>query len=561
MTYGLPIGGGMQGGGGGGDPQNVASLIKIGFWVLILGVVIAPINYALAVIGLALPTIFWWYETRKQKKRKYPLIIKRITIAEVSITLVVMVGAVFSSLGKDSLLMFVATFGICSNLFGWLNLIGGGIYFYNQRRRKTNVIRGTELAENTEQLQIALDQKHHEYLLERSVQEVLPRISIAGIQLPAYLEDLGIFALGSPGSGKSQALAQLISELIQRPDFRVFCFDRNAEFLEKFYDDSKHLIFNPVDSRTLNWSHKSERARPETIAAALVPTNYKDPFFSDGARSILADLYERCDNNAEIWGALANLSPEELKDFLRGGISHRYLISERTGGSVLSSLINYARFYKELPDDGQPFSFVKWAREGDPRSLFLPLFEEDTELFKPLYSAVFELMLKGLLSNEGRQIKTAIVIDELGALNALPSLARLLGESRKFGGCPIIGTQAGAQVRKIYGEEDFDTLKQTTKTKLILNCPDPTTAQIGAELIGKQERVEMNYSYSGAFGMKKTRNESIRETYTVMPSELQSLRPMEGYLLIADGTSPAKVKLTHQSYPTVAQRLVPHEAY
>ena len=35
-------------------------------------------------------------------------------------------------------------------------------------------------------------------------------------------------------------------------------------------------------------------------------------------------------------------------------------------------------------------------------------------------------MLKGLLSNQNRTIKTAIIIDELGALNQLPSLHRYL---------------------------------------------------------------------------------------------------------------------------------------
>ncbi len=58
-------------------------------------------------------------------------------------------------------------------------------------------------------------------------------------------------------------------------------------------------------------------------------------------------------------------------------------------------------------------------------------------------------------------------------------------------------------------------------------------------------------------GNKKTRSESIRETHAVMPSQLQALPPMSGYLLIADGTPPAKVKVSHRSYPPIAQRLVP----
>ena len=83
-----------------------------------------------------------------------------------------------------------------------------------------------------------------------------------------------------------------------------------------------------------------------------------------------------------------------------------------------------SRFY--LPDGRN-----RKIRSG----FFLPLFEEDSELYKPLYSPAFELLLRGLLSNKQRSIKTVIVVDELGALNQLRSLYRLLSESPKFGGC------------------------------------------------------------------------------------------------------------------------------
>lgn len=517
--------------------------------LILAGLILAII--LLKAIGLALPTVFWWFATRNQKNRKYPVALIRIQGAEV---IIVALGAI-ASLGRG-IYSFVEAIAQGSAFFGAINLIGAIIYFILQRIDfDDNVIRGTKIVEDF-QLRKELDRKHRKHLDEFNRTEMLPRLSIGGVELPAYLEDLGIFAVGSPGSGKSQAIARLLSELKQRPDFRVVVFDRNAEMLSNCYDEHKDLIFNPVDARSLLWSHKTEQARPETIAAGLIPDFAKEPFFNDAARNLLSDLYERCDNNAEIWGVLTTLTTEELKDFVAGGLSQRYFISEKTGGSVLSSLINYVRFYRELPDEGEKFSFVKWARDGDSRSLFLPLFEEDSELFKPLYSMVFELILKGLLSNEGRQIKTAIIIDELGALNKLNSLSRLLSESRKFGGCPILGTQSGAQIQKVYGDEDFDILKQTTKTKLILNCPDPTTALIGAELIGKVEKLEQQTTYSGMFGSKRSQTESIRETYAVMPSEIQALPKLEGYLLIADGSSSAKVKITPQSYPSIAKRLI-----
>jgi hypothetical protein len=231
-----------------------------------------------------------------------------------------------------------------------------------------NVRRGARVI-SAQAMQEYLTTKQQQWLKETGKPEPRPRLSIAGVQLPTDLENLGIFTMGSPGSGKTQAIAQLLSEMRQRRDFRVVVFDRNAEFLEKFYQPND-LIFNPADARSVAWSHSGEDARPETIAAALVPEGTGDnAFFNDAARSLLADLYERCDSNAEIWEVLANLSLEDLTDFVKGGLSHRYFVSEKTGGSVLSTLINYARFYRELPDSGEPFSFVEWAQSGDPRSL------------------------------------------------------------------------------------------------------------------------------------------------------------------------------------------------
>jgi type IV secretory pathway TraG/TraD family ATPase VirD4 len=207
------------------------------------------------------------------------------------------------------------------------------------------------------------------------------------------------------------------------------------------------------------------------------------------------------------------------------------------------------------------FSFVNWGASEDTRWVWLPLFEADGELYKPLYSCLFELMLRGLLSNEGRKVQTAVVIDELGALNKLQSLSRLGAEARKFGGSLILGTQALAQIKKTYGEEDAQIIQTCTKTKLILNCPDPETAEHFSKAIGSREQIDVTESQSYQTPLsvlpQKTKTQQIREVRAVMPSELQSLPSLSGYLAIADGSPPAKVQLQPLCYPKAAQRLVP----
>jgi type IV secretory pathway TraG/TraD family ATPase VirD4 len=209
-------------------------------------------------------------------------------------------------------------------------------------------------------------------------------------------------------------------------------------------------------------------------------------------------------------------------------------------------------------------SFSRWGREDDSRWLFCTVFEDDAELFKPLYSMAFELMLKGLLSHpdpEGRRLKTAIVVDELGALNALRSLSRLLAEGRKFGGTVILGTQTEAQIDRNYSELERRVILQGACTKLILNCRDGQTAEMMANLIGKQERVEVMRSESsqGLLGGSVSKSEQIRETHTVMPAELQGLPPLQGYLAISDGTPAARVVVPVQGYEKKGVRFVARE--
>lgn len=420
-------------------------------------------------------------------------------------------------------------------------------------RLRSGVQRGAQL-QTAPELQRQLSTAQAQTPIESAF---FPLLEIAGIQLPNYLENLGFFLVGSPGSGKTQAIKQMLAKMRDRPDFRVMVLDRNGELAESFYDEHRDLLFNPNDARSVSWSHAHEGMEPETIAGGLVPDDPKDRFFSEAAKSLLSDLYERCSSNAEIWDVISTFSLNDLQDFLRGGVSARYFGSENTGASVLSTLVNEMRFYKKLAD-GDGFSFSDWGRSENPQWLFLTVFENDSELFKPLNSMAFELMLRGLLSHpdpESRYMKTAIVIDELGALNPLRSLSRLLSEARKFSGTAVLGTQTEAQIDRNYGEHDRRIILQGTATKLILNCRDSQTAEMMANLIGKQERIDLTRTKSGL--IRSSLQEQIRDVHLVLPTELQSLPKLEGYLTIADGTSPAKVRVEPRSYPKISDRFVP----
>lgn len=410
------------------------------------------------------------------------------------------------------------------------------------------ILRGAFITESLNQLQTLLD-KH----LNASENEIYgftkPQLSIGGVRLPPYLETLGIFAIGSPGTGKSQAVTALINQIRQRPDFRLVCFDRNGEFTQKFYQEGKDLLFNPTDKRSVKWCHTAEPLRYETIAAGIVPEDdHQNKFWAYSARALLSDIYSRCKNNAEVWACISKLDMQELEILLKGTPTSKTFGSEKTISSIVATLTPYSRFYKELPNKGN-FSFYNWALNGT-QSLFLPLFEDAAEIYKPLYTVIFELILRGILSSN-RDIKTAVVIDELGALNRLDSLPRLLSEGRKFKVCPILATQTEAQILKTYGTYDSRIILQGLATKLILNCRDPKTAITMSEVIGKQERIEdnSNNNYS--------QSSSIRETFAVLPTELQYLPPLTGYLSFSNEVGVGKVQVIPQTFTTLSKAFIP----
>lgn len=117
--------------------------------------------------------------------------------------------------------------------------------------------------------------------------------------IPSTYENRGIFAAGSPGSGKTQAISQLVATLKQRTDFRAIIFDRNGELLEKLYDPAKDIIFNPHDARSCYWTHIHEKAQPATIAAGLIPMeSTREPFFSNAGRAVMTELFRKTRSNA-----------------------------------------------------------------------------------------------------------------------------------------------------------------------------------------------------------------------------------------------------------------------
>ena len=478
---------------------------------------------------------------------------------------------------------FIDEFGILKLLLGGALVIGFIPLIValpkSKKSKKSQVIRGAEVLKEGRfktimrnkciaEIEVQLENSKNKiakFKRKSLAKEVYERnneeyIKIAGIPIPQQLENRGFFFFGDPGTGKSQSIKQALYAIKKRPDFRGIIFDRNGEMLKQFYDPNKDIIYNPFDVRSVDWCHVYERGvRAETIAEALIPpplAGTPNPFFQTAAGVVVGEIFRKAKSNQQVYQMLTQ-SDEEIKSNLDGTIASRYVADVKLASSVTSTANNYCKFYRYVgtPKDNK-ISFFNWAYQDDPRWIFVTLKENDAPVLKPLHSMLFELLLKGLLSNQHRKLKTAIIIDELGALNRLDSLGRLLSESRKFKGCPFLGTQTQAQITKIYGREETSILLQGTLTKLMLRCSDPETADTMARIIGKHEKVryKTNESKTAATfkspaSKTKTTVQDYNESFAVLPSEIQNRRDLEGYLKVGELAS--TVQVTYRNFPDV----------
>jgi type IV secretory pathway TraG/TraD family ATPase VirD4 len=147
------------------------------------------------------------------------------------------------------------------------------------------------------------------------------------------------------------------------------------------------------------------------------------------------------------------------------------------------------------------------------------------------------------------------VVDELDALGAIDGLKDALARLRKFGGRCILGFQSIAQVSSTYGAGEAQTLVENCGNTLILRCSGSEnggTSQFASRIIGEREVVrlqtsrgrdrEAGFSLRGARRSTQTSEHHATEL-ALMPSELEQLPDLSGYLKLASSASWRRVSL------------------
>ena len=244
--------------------------------------------------------------------------------------------------------------------------------------------------------------------------------------------------------------------------------------------------------------------------------------------------------------------------------------SEKTAISVRSNVANYVSALRYLPLERTPFRLREWvAAERSDEWLFLNAADAQLASVRPLLSMWLEVLTNALLSLPPSQSRRVwLVIDELPALQKIPSLEDFLARSRKHGGCAVLAIQGLSQLQDRYGPTGAQTITNLCNTWVGMLQKDPQSAKWLADAFGQAEIMESNTGLSYGSneirdGVSLSNQRKLRPL--VLESEIMSLPPMAGFLRLGGGlpgglTVPGvRFSFRYQSMRGIAPAYIPGE--
>lgn len=431
-------------------------------------------------------------------------------------------------------------------IVGWLRKRG-------EMQTRNELVKGDRILTPAETKKLIIGQKLNSDLL------------LAGLPLIRGSETTHMLFHGTVGTGKSNAIKELMDQIRARGDSAII-YDKSCNLLEEFYRSNDDILLNPLDTRGEAWDLWAEcrdSADFDSLAAALIPMqSTQDPFWINAARTIFASAAWQMRNDPDrsisrLLQILLSSDLESIQAFLRGTESET-LVSEKiekTAISIKSVLATYLKSLKYVREGEKPFSIRKWVHGEQGKHckkwLFVTSLGDRHETLKPLITAWLDIAVNSVMSlasNMNRRIW--LVLDELPSLQRLPYLTGMLSESRKFGGCVVIGIQNYAQLASLYGPDGARAISSLLNTRFMFRQPDPEMARWAASNFGETVVSEVREGNSyGANSMQDGISINRVETRKslVSYSEIIALANLHAYVRLPGDFPVTLVEFVYQA--------------
>jgi type IV secretory pathway TraG/TraD family ATPase VirD4 len=394
-------------------------------------------------------------------------------------------------------------------------------------------------------------------------------LTLAGLPVPAQDETKHFKLIGTTGTGKSTAIHEIMTRALARGD-RAVIADPDGGYLQSFYQkDRGDIVLNPFDERSVKWDLFAEISSAydvEQLARSLIPDHdgpdrswreYARTFFTSVTRQAheagIADV-------GELYRLLVAADTSELRTLVRGTPAQPFLDEHNARmfdsiRSVTSSAVGALDYVAQQKASG--FSIRRWVNEKTPGVLFIPYKAGQIAALRSTISGWMRLAIfEAMNQDEGREARGGndnrplwFVIDELDALGQIDGLKDALARLRKFGARCILGFQSIAQVSSTYGHGDAHTIVENCGNTLILRCSASEgggTARFASQLIGEREVLRTTVSKSRRVTEvlgSITHNQHLSVESAVLPSQVEQLPDLTGYLKYASNPAWQRVRL------------------
>ena len=379
--------------------------------------------------------------------------------------------------------------------------------------------------------------------LARKARKLEGRLPFGSVLLPVRYEGEHALIAGKTQVGKTVAIMQQL-EAIREAGLPAIVYDFKGEYVAKFYTPGIDYIANPLDERGLKWNIFDDIDTIPDISAvtgSLIPPGAGEEHFwckaaQDVLRGVIAGLYHQGDrSNEDLWRALSSHGRDVAR--ICDSIEQAAIV-----GAVLMSYVSWLEFAR----NGCGFTIKDWIANPRGSFIFITGRPEVENTLRPYISLLIDLIGKRFLSaSDDRNRRLYFVLDEFGNLQRLPTITRLLTAGGSKGASVILGFQDFAAIAKTYGDNEAATIMNSCGTSLVLKLADEATAKIFSGRFGETQDWEINESRSLGQGNHRDSVSYSRVKRTdklILPSEIQGLPKLAGYLLIPEH-DPARIQL------------------
>jgi len=122
-------------------------------------------------------------------------------------------------------------------------------------------------------------------------------ISLGGVPLVKDAETQHFLITGGTGSGKTNCLHHLLSQIKKRGD-RAIILDTTGVFIDRYYRKNQDKLLNPFHEYSEQWSPWSECREKfdyDALAESLIPQSYSENenYWRGAARNVVSSLIEK----------------------------------------------------------------------------------------------------------------------------------------------------------------------------------------------------------------------------------------------------------------------------